>query len=176
MLSHFLLVRSWSPIIWRNGSKINEEDVFGIFLYQFCDFAAMLNRIPRLVLEVSSSANGADHLRMIVYGAIVVRLGNSILESHGREKKFVLMAIYVVGLGAECYLLYQSADSHQVSVQVVIVPVVYLIGRSSFRSAIRIRSMIYARIPIELSSLSCCTTTQVSRGRTKAYWLEITPK
>ncbi|KLO08979.1 kinase-like protein [Schizopora paradoxa] len=79
-----------------------------------CDFAVMLNNIPRLVLEVSSQRNCADRLRMMVYGGIVVRLANSILKSHGREKKFVLMAIYMVKKDAECYLLYQPTDSHQV--------------------------------------------------------------
>jgi hypothetical protein len=56
------------------------------------DFCMVVNSLPVLLLEVNSDARGGDRRRMLLQGACLVRLGNSLLKPKSR---FLVKAIYI---------------------------------------------------------------------------------
>jgi hypothetical protein len=52
----------------------------------------VVNSLPVLLLEVNSDARGGDRRRMLLQGACLVRLGNSLLKPKSR---FLVKAIYI---------------------------------------------------------------------------------
>lgn len=57
------------------------------------DFAIVMNKLPVLILEVSSNVNERDSNRMKLQAASLVRLGNSMV--HSSSPTFFVMAVYI---------------------------------------------------------------------------------
>jgi hypothetical protein len=61
----------------------------------------------------------ADHFRLLLQGASIVRFANAHLEAYKKNKTFIFLAVFIAATGqADRYLLYQKRDSQEVCTHV----------------------------------------------------------
>jgi hypothetical protein len=83
------------------------------------DFLVSKSDLPRLLVEVNSKPRQGgwpeDLIRMLLCGAVVVRLANRFLDKFIEEKNFVLFAMYIWDDGKVTrYSLFQKLDESKV--------------------------------------------------------------
>jgi hypothetical protein len=82
------------------------------------DYSIVVNKLPVLLLEVSSNSNESDKNRMKLQAACLVRLGNAMIDSS--SPAYFVMAIYVDGnYHATEYTFYQKTHRKVLSIRSV---------------------------------------------------------
>jgi hypothetical protein len=83
------------------------------------DFLLAKSTLPRLLVEVNSTSTTSgwpeDRIQMLLSGASIVRFANKFLRSFQEDKKFVLVAIFILHNGeAFRYTLFQPKNDQSV--------------------------------------------------------------
>lgn len=110
--------RSSSEKTWSFPLIIEQGDAPPQLYVPRSDFCITTHEFPVLLLEVASESNNADKYRMLLQGACVVRLANTVMKPKSR---FVLKALYInLNYVVEEHTMYQRENE----IVQVIVPLI----------------------------------------------------
>ncbi|KAH9057593.1 hypothetical protein EDB87DRAFT_1015282 [Lactarius vividus] len=80
-------------------------------------FLVLKSGLPRVAVEVNSrplDQPAADHHRLVLHGASIVRFANAFLDAYQEQRDFVFVAIFIGDTGlADRYFLYQREGSRK---------------------------------------------------------------